>query len=60
MIDLVLASRSTLYKLPGLEDVAENGGSRLNAQVMKMLKDWEKVTGLGDGTYAAAVVKSKK
>jgi len=59
MIDLILQSRSSLYSLPGLEDVRENGGSRINSRIMVMLKDWEKVNG-GTGNYAVEAVKKVK
>lgn len=45
--------------MPGLEDVRENGGSRINSRVMVMLKDWEKVNG-GTGNYAVEAVKKVK
>ncbi|KLT43983.1 hypothetical protein CC85DRAFT_326882 [Cutaneotrichosporon oleaginosum] len=34
----VLASRRTIYTTPGLEAVANNGGSRINQRVQQMLK----------------------
>ncbi len=34
----VLASRRGIYATPGLEDVAGNGGSRVNQRVQQMLK----------------------
>jgi hypothetical protein len=59
MIDIILANRSNLYGLPGLEDVKENGGSRINSRIMVMLKDWEKQNG-GPGNYAVEAVKKMK
>ena len=59
MIELVLSNRSALYSLPGLEDVKENGGSRINSRIMNMLKEWEKQNG-GAGNYAVEAVKKIK
>jgi hypothetical protein len=59
MIDLILANRSNLYGLPGLQDVKENGGSRINGKIMVMLKEWEKQNG-GQGNYAVEAVKKMK
>jgi len=59
MIDLILANRSNLYGLPGLEDVKENGGSRINGKIMVMLKEWEKQNG-GQGNDAVEAVKKMK
>ncbi|KAH8087513.1 hypothetical protein HD553DRAFT_340688 [Filobasidium floriforme] len=57
--NLILANRSNLYGLPGLEDVKENGGSRINGKIMVMLKEWEKQNG-GQGNYAVEAVKKMK
>lgn len=38
LVSLVLANRREIYKTPGLADVANNGGSRINQRILLMLR----------------------